>query len=122
MADKTQIEMDFEPGLTDQFPEFIDLLAACVYGSRIGLSGVATELDKSPSLLSRMLNRNPDDQRHLPASDLPALIRATGDKRPVYWLVEKFLEDSDTKHKRAMADLAKLLPQIQQLVMTASKK
>ena len=116
------MDVDFEPGLTDQFPEFIDLLAACVYGSRIGLSGVAAELDKSPSLLSRLLNRNPDDQRHLPATDIPKIIKATGDKRPVYWLVEKFLEDSDAKHKRAMADLARLLPQIQQLVATASKK
>lgn len=113
MSEARQVEMNFEPGLTEQFPDFMDLLAHVVYSSRIGLSGVAADLDKSPSLLSRMLNKNPDDQRHLPASDIPKIIRATGDKRPIYWLIESFLEDTDTKRKRAVDELTKLLPQVQ---------
>jgi hypothetical protein len=116
-----QAEFDFQPGLTRQFPEFIDLMAAVVYGSRAGLSGVAGECDLSPSQLSRMLNRNPDDLRHLPAYLVPKIIHATGDKRPVYWLMESFLEDPDAKRKRAIDDLERLIPTIQSLIESARR-
>ena len=116
-----QREFDFQPGLTRQFPNYMDLLAAVVYGSRIGLSGVAAELDVSPSQLSRMLNRNPDDLRHLPADAIPKIVRATGDYRPVYWLMESFLEDPDAKRKRAIDELQLLVPQIQSLIESAQR-
>jgi len=51
---------------------------------------------------------------------LPDLIRATGDRRPVYWLIETFLEDQDTKRHRAVAQLADMLPQLQALVKAAT--
>jgi hypothetical protein len=113
MTKKNQIEMDFTPGLTDQFPDLMDLVSVVVYGSRPGLGGVAAALDKSPSLLSRMLNKNPDEQRNLPAEDLPKIVNATGDKRIVYWLIEKFCEDKDSKRNRALDRLAEMLPDIQ---------
>jgi len=118
---KKQIEMDFTPGLTDQFPDLMDVVAAAVYGSRIGLGGVAAHLDKSPSLLSRMLNKNPDDLRHLPLADLTGIVQATGDLRPIYWLIEKFCEDNDAKRKRTMDEIVTLLPKLAQLVKAAQK-
>lgn len=121
MNNKKQIEMDFTPGLTEQFPDFMDLVSHVVYSSRIGLGGVAAALDKSPSLLSRMLNKNPDEQRHLPASDLDKLISVTGDKRVVYWLVERHCEDKDTKRKRAMDELVSLVPQLQEALRRVVK-
>lgn len=116
-----QREFDFLPGLTEQFPELIDLVTAVVYGSRAGLSGVAGELDMSPSQLSRMLNRNPDDLRHLPAAALVNIVRATDDRRIIFWFMEKFLEDSDTKKKRAISELASLVPQVQRLLDSVQK-
>lgn len=107
-----QIEIDFTPGLTQQYPEFIDLLAACVHASRGGLTRVAMDLDQSPGNLSRMLARDSADKRHFPAAWVPKLVESTGDMRPVYWMIEKFLEDSDTKHKRALNELAQMLPAI----------
>lgn len=111
--------MDLTPGLTDQFPELMDLVAAVVYGSRIGLSGVAAAIDKSPSLLSRMLNRNPDEQRNLPLADLPKIIDATGDMRIIHWLVEKFCEDKEAQRKRELDEIADLLPYLQNVVARA---
>lgn len=116
---KRQIEMDFTPGLTDQFPELMDLVVAVVYGSRGGLGGVAAALDKSPSLLSRMLNRNPEEQRHLPLSDLPKIIESTRDHRIIHWLVEKYCEDPDAQRKRQMEEIANLLPTLQNIVARA---
>lgn len=114
-----QLDLDFEAGLTERFPDLIDLVAAVVYGSRSGLGGVASALDMAPSQLSRMLNRNPDDLRHLPAHLLPKIVSETGDKRIVFWFVEKFLEDTDTKRKRTLDELAALLPEITRLVKGA---
>lgn len=33
--------LDFQPGLTAQFPHLEDVLTAAVYGHRVGLNGVA---------------------------------------------------------------------------------
>jgi hypothetical protein len=51
---------------------------------------------------------------------LPSLIRATGDKRPIYWLVEAFLEDDDSKHRRITTELADMLPKLQSLLKASS--
>lgn len=115
--EKHQLELDFTPGLTRQFPELLELVAHCVYSSRIGLNGVAAACDKSPSLMSRMLNRNPDDQRHAWLEDLPRIIESTGDLRPIYWQIEKFMEDREAKRKRALDDLSNLMPEIQKMLM-----
>ena len=109
---KAQLALDFRPGLVSQFPDWHDLIAHVVYGSRIGLAGVAAHLDRSPSELSRMLNKNPDDPRNLPDRDVVLIIEATGDHRPVYWLIERFLEDPQAKRDRAREDLAALVPQL----------
>lgn len=119
---QTQIEMDFTPGLTEQFPDLMDLMSAVIYGSRVGLSGVAAHLDKQPSLLSRMLNKNPDEQRNLPLADLAKIIEVTGDHRIIHWLIEKFCEDNDAKRRRAFDRLPGLLEEIQETLRDARKK
>lgn len=109
---KQQLALEFEPGLTQQFPRYMDLIANVVYSSRAGLNGVAAHLDKAPSQLSKMLNRNPDDLRHLPAEDIEGIMECTKDFRPIYWQIEKFLEDPETKRRRSIEQLAMLLPAI----------
>ena len=111
-----QVEINFEAGLTDQFPEFRDVVKASVYSCGRALKAVAADLDMTSSELSRKLADNPNDPVHFPLHLLPALIRATGDKRPVYWLVEAFLEDEETKRSRAVAQLSDMLPQLQALL------
>lgn len=105
-----QLNLTFEPGLTAQFPSFEDVIVAVVYGSRKGLNGVAADLDYSPSELSRRLNRNPDDPRNLKAGDVPRIIDSTGDMRPVYWLIERFLQDPSAKRQQALDQMAQMAP------------
>lgn len=114
-----QVELNFEAGLTQQFPEFRDVVKASVYSCGRALKSVAADMDMTSSELSRKLADNPNDTVNFPLHMLPALIEATGDKRPVYWLVEKFLEDPETKRNRASAQLAELLPQMLALVKAA---
>lgn len=118
-----QLEINFDAGLTRQYPKFKDLLMVVVYGSRAGLSGVAAACDVSPSLLSRMLKTDDDDdkeqKRNLPIELLPTIIAETGDLRPVYWLVEKFVPSKDELQRAAMDKIVDLLPDFLNLIQTA---
>lgn len=114
-----QLALELEPGLTARFPHWEDTLAAAVYGSRKGLNGVAGDLDMSPSELTRRLNRNSDDARPLRAHDAIRIVEATGDLRPVYWLVERFLQTDAARKDQALSQIATLLPVLTELVAQA---
>jgi hypothetical protein len=116
---KVQHSFDFTPGLTTQFPRLRDVLCAVVYGSRSGLKGVAADLDVSPSELSRMLNREQGDPRKLDVEDAVAIVASTGDTRPVQWLIERFLHNPEQQRAMAAAQIAQLLPALQQLAQQA---
>lgn len=107
---KLQLKMDFEPGITEQFRTLKQCVAAVVYGYRGGLNSVAAACDVSPSTLSRMLNENEDDPRHLPLDFLPQIIEATGDIRPLQWLAAKFLPDDNMRREAAISRIEQLLP------------
>lgn len=115
-----QVELNFEAGLLEQFPRFRDCVMASVHGCGRPLKGIAADLDMSVSELSRKLADNPNDNVNFPMHLLPELIKATGDKRPIYWLIESFLEDSDTKRKRSLDQLVSIMPQIEALLKQAT--
>ena len=104
-----QFTLNFEPGLTERFRTFDEVIAACVYGSRKGLNTVAGDLDMSPSELTRRLNRDSDDSRPLRTKDAIGVIESTGDLRPVYWMIEKFLRDPESAKQEAFARLPGLM-------------
>jgi hypothetical protein len=68
-----------------------------------------------------MLNENEDDPRHLPVDLMPRIIEATGDLRPVHWLVAKFLPDEATRQRAAVARLEAVLPQITEALATLQR-
>ena len=104
-----QMRIDFESGLTGQFPSFDDAVRASVYSCGRAFKAVAADLDMSVSELSRKLSDNPNDHVHFPLARLPELLRATGDLRPVYWLVESFLEAPDVRQGRVLAEATETL-------------
>lgn len=109
---KLQLKMDFEPSITEQFRTLKQCVAACVYGYRGGLGTVAAACDVSPSALSRMLNENEDDPRHLPIDFLTKIIEVTGDIRPLHWLGAKFIPDEDMRRDMALTRIEQILPSL----------
>lgn len=93
--------------------------AHSVYACRKGLTGVAGDLDMSPSELTKRLNADTAEPRPLRAGDVEDIIRSTGDMTPIYWLCEKFLQDDEAKKKAALAALAALAPQLGALLEQA---
>lgn len=110
-----QLEITFEAGVRERFPDFADCMKASAYGCGRQFKAVASDLDMSASELSRKLANNPDDNVSFPAKLLPALIRATN-LDPVIWLVEEFLEGQADRRERAKAELAAMLPKIAALL------
>lgn len=120
MTTERQLELNFEAGLLDRFPAFKDVLRASIYGCGRPFKHVAADLDMTASKLSRMLADNPNDKINPPADRLDEILESTGDLRPVYWLIERFLEDQDIKRKRALDEVVALLPQLESLIKKAS--
>lgn len=114
-----QFELNFAAGLIDLFPSFNDCLSASVYSCGKPFKNIAADMDMSPSHLSRLLNVQQENM-HFPAYRLPELIAVTGDKSPIYWLVEKFCQDTDAQAKQAVNEIAALLPKLQALVDRAN--
>ena len=114
-----QLSLTLDQSLVQQFPNFRDVVRASVYDCGRQFKAIAADLDMSPSELSRKLADNPKDLVHFPYQKLPALIASTGDKRPVLWLVEMFLDDPVAKKQSAIDSLARMLPEIAALVKEA---
>lgn len=111
-----QLSLDFEGGLTEQFPSWADVLHAAAYNNpgRHPFKHVAADMGLSPGALSQMLSSA--DGRHFPGEMLPEFIQATGDHRPIYWLIEKFLPNEDQRRTDVVRRLEQLLPEVASLL------
>jgi hypothetical protein len=72
--------------------------------------------------LSRMLNENEDDPRHLPIDFLTKIIETTGDIRPLQWLAVKFIPDEDTRRDMALTRLEQMMPVLVEALADAKRK
>jgi hypothetical protein len=116
----TQGNLEFTPGLTVQYRTWRDVLVAAVYASRGGSGSVAQHLDMGPSELAKRLGEgNGVDNRPLRVEDAIGIIEATGDMRPVYWLIERFLESPEVKKQRALDQFSALAPIFAELAQQA---
>ncbi|MDS1142412.1 phage regulatory CII family protein [Pusillimonas sp. SM2304] len=115
----TQLTIDFTPGLTERHACLLDCVRQGAYSHRNPLKTIAADMDMSQSELSRKLSDNPDDPRKLSVGDLEKYILATRDTTPIYWLIEKFLQDESVKQKQAMAALTKAMPDLLALLKAA---
>lgn len=106
-----QLTINLERSLLEQFPDWMDVVRASVYGCGRPFKLVAADLDMSVSELSRRLSVT--DPLPLALDDLPRIVAATGDQRPIHWLVEKFLESPEARKKRLLDSLNTMLPQLQ---------
>jgi len=115
-----QIEINFEGGLLDKYGSFREAVVKTVYGSHRQLKAIAADLDMSPSELSRKLKDNPNDNVEFPLNRFDELLESSEDFTALLWLVEKYLDDADTRQKQAVNELLQLMPQLHKLVKEAN--
>lgn len=117
-----QLTLDFEPGLAERHDSLLSCIRQCAYTNRNPLKTIAADMDQSQSDLSRKLAGNPDDPRRFSVEDLERFVKATGDTTPILYLVEKFMADNETKQRAAHEQLARMLPDVLDLIKTVTQK
>lgn len=116
-----QLNIDFEPGLTEAFADFMQVLRAAVSGCGVKQESIASKLDYSPSEFSRRISEHGD--LPFPAEKLERLLDilvGKGELRPVLYLVEKYLEANEAKALREQQELFSLVRQLQNKLKTSS--
>lgn len=104
-----QLTLNFDAGLTDCFSSCREVVQSRVHQQGKPVKAIAADMDYSPSTLSRKLAQSPNDSQKLTLDDLESYIAVTGDKQPVYFLIEKYLvSESSDEIKRLEAELARL--------------
>jgi hypothetical protein len=111
----SQLVLDFEPGLTDRYSSVRDCVATGVY--QRGLKRIAIELDTAPSNLSVQLSD--DTSRHFSLDSFERYLEKTGDMTPLYYLVERFLQEKVNTQQAAVEQLQSLGPQLVALLKQA---
>lgn len=118
----TQLVLDFEPGLSERWPTLMDYVRHCVHSQPKPMKTIAADMDLSASDLSRKLSENPSDPRRFTADDLDHYIAATGDHRPIRWLVERYMAGRHDKREALIEQLSQILPGLIQLVASEQRK
>lgn len=92
---QSQLVLNFDAGMVESYRTCREYVAARVHQLGRPQKAIAAEMDYSPSDLSRKLAQNPDDSRRFTLDDLEKYVEVTGDKKPVLYLVEKYLAETD---------------------------
>ena len=111
-----QLTLDFQPGLSELYPNALACVDAQIKSSGKPLKTIAADMDLSSSELSRKLAHNPHDVRHFTLHDLESYITSTGDTTPVLYLAQKYCVDTRTKREQATSALVHMLPQVMALL------
>ena len=117
MSAARQLSLVFEPGLSQRYRCLRDVVAHGVYER--GLSAVAAKCDMAPSKMSEKLAGGNDRPRDLGIEEFERYLAATRDVRPIYYLIERFLEDPSVQQAEAMAQLSELVKQFGPLMSAA---
>lgn len=110
-----QLTLTFDPGISERHLSLRDCVAAGIY--QRGLGNVAIDLNKAPGNLSVELSEDPS--RHFSVESLERYIEKTKDTTPIYYLIDKFLNDKGHKQNAALAQLAPLMQQLAPLFKQA---
>lgn len=117
MTSARQLSLTFEPGLSARYSSLRDVVAHGVY--QRGLSVVAGKVDMAPSKLSEKLAGGNDRPRDLGIEEFERYLAKTGDVQPIYYLIERFLQDPGVAQAEAMARLVDIATQLGPLMAAA---
>jgi hypothetical protein len=107
----SQLTLNFEPALPERFPTLREFVAFRVQELKLNEKTLASDMDLSPTVLSRKLRPSDHDTSRLTVDDLEAYIRATRDTTPLEYLAAKFMDSPDGRKARALSRFETILSQ-----------
>ena len=123
--------MRIDPGMTSQLTLELNLellqryrtLRECVHHVALdyprGMKALAADLDLSQSELSRRLHPTDGDPRSLDVDLMVRIMEATGDIRPLHWLIARFIPTEADRRSAAVDELTAILPRLAELLAAA---
>lgn len=84
-----------------------------------GMKSLAAECDLSPSELTRRLSPSDGDPRSCDVDLMVRIMEATGDVRPLHWLVARFVPSEADRRSAAVDELTAILPRLAELLAAA---
>lgn len=92
-----QITINYDAGPVESYETCREYIASLIHQQGRPHKAIAADMDYSPSDLTRKLAQSPGDTRRFNLDDLETFVEATGDTRPVLYLVEKYLAGPKTR-------------------------
>lgn len=112
---RSQLTLDFEPSLPEQFASLRAYVAFRVQEQRLNAIKLAGQMDLSPSVLSRKLNQPAGDSQRFNCDDLEGYLAASGDVVSVIaYLAAKYMDDPSQKKARLLNQVESLMAQLTQ--------
>ena len=111
--DGSQLTLNFEPSLPERFGSLREFIAFRVHELKLCAKSLASDMDLSPTVLSRKLKPGEGDTSKLSVDDLEAYIHATKDTAPLEYLAAKFMDSPDQRKARALSRVETLLAQLE---------
>lgn len=106
-ANSAQMSLSFEQGLSLKHLSLRECVATGVY--QRGLGKIAGLIDLAPSKLSEKLSGGNDRKRDIGLDDFEAYLAKTGDRSPIYYLIDKYLSDPSVRRDQALTHVTNLL-------------
>lgn len=115
-----QIQIDYEPGKTDQFSSLMESVRHVVYGGGMKQAAIAAGMDMAPTKLSRQMG----GELKFSVEQLEELLDLTGDLTPIYYLIEKYVSQSGTpiRNELALKKAGKLMTELQRVMGQLDKE
>lgn len=107
----------FQPGLSKLHGKLRNCVAAGVYAR--GLTNVAAMVGETPASLSEKLNGGTGRKRDVGCDLLEDYIARTGDWTPIYYLIDRFLQDPSVSKQQIMVALHHLCADLPRLLEAA---
>jgi len=113
-----QLTLSFEPSMPERWASLRDFVAYRVQVQSKPAKSIASDMDLSPSILSRKLAPGDGDTHRLNCDDLERYIAATGDTSPIEYLAAKYLQGDDARRARAISRVETLATELERTLRT----
>ena len=111
-ASGSQLTLMLDPGLSTRHRSLRSCMAAGVYAT--GLDRIASKIDMSPSKLCEKLAGGVGDRkRDIGLDEFERYLDSTGDRTPVFYLIDKYLSDPAAHQAALDARAVALIEQLQ---------
>ena len=100
-----QIPLDFDRRVVEAYATVREFVGYRIHHQSKHQMLIAADMDLSPTTLTRKIAQSPGDRCVFKTDDLEKYIEKTGDKDPVFYLVEKYCTTDPELIQRQIEDL-----------------